>query len=69
MSRDRRGKTTASLGRRVTPPKPIATVRGQARLAVNLPIELHKQLKIRAAEEGMTIRDYILKLLRKAGVG
>jgi plasmid stability protein len=47
----------------------MATARGQARLAVNLPIELHKQLKIRAAEEGMTIRDYILKLLRKAGVG
>lgn len=68
MRRNSRGKRTAGLGRRVTPPRPMETARGQARLAVNLPVELHKRLKIRAAQEGMTIRDYILELLRKAGV-
>jgi len=40
----------------------------QARLAVNLPISTHRQLKARAAEEGSSIRDYILELLRKNGI-
>lgn len=66
--RNRTRKTTAGFGRRVTPPKPPAQPRGQARLAVNLPVEVHKRLKIRAAQEGMTIRQYILSLLEKAGV-
>lgn len=42
---------------------------GEARLAVNLPIDLHRQLKARAAKEGATIRDYILELLRRDGIG
>jgi hypothetical protein len=40
----------------------------QARLAVNLPVSTHRQLKARAAEEGSSIRDYILELLRKNGI-
>lgn len=42
---------------------------GVARLAVNLPVAMHRQLKIRAAERGISIRDYIIALLRKDGIG
>ena len=45
-----------------------ATLEAEARLAVNLPVHLHRQLKARAAEQGSTIRDYILELLAKDGV-
>jgi hypothetical protein len=41
---------------------------GEARLAVNLPIQLHRQLKARAAQQGTTIREFILELLRKQGI-
>jgi hypothetical protein len=41
----------------------------QARLAVNLPANLHRQIKIRAAQRGVSIRDYILMLLSKDGIG
>ena len=40
----------------------------EARLAVNLPLPLHRQLKARAAAEGTSIRDFILELLRKNGI-
>jgi len=40
----------------------------QARLAVNLPATLHRQIKIRAAQRGVSIRDYILMLLAKDGI-
>jgi len=39
-----------------------------ARLAVDLPREVHRQLKMRAAAEGRTVRDVILDLLRKDGI-
>lgn len=42
---------------------------GQARLAVNLPVSTHRQLKARAAAEGDTIRDYILAMLKRNGIG
>jgi hypothetical protein len=41
----------------------------EARLAVNLPLALHRQLKARAAERGQSIRDYVLELLRSDGIG
>ena len=47
----------------------VDTAESQARLAVNLPIQLHRQLKARAAEEGTSIRDYILEMLRRNGIG
>ena len=40
----------------------------QARLAVNLPVGTHRQLKARAAEEGNTIRDFILAMLKRNGI-
>lgn len=68
MARNSRGIPPPALGRRVSPPRPPTTESGQARLAVNLPNELHKQLKVKAAGKGMTIRDYIIKLLRRDGL-
>jgi hypothetical protein len=40
----------------------------QARLAVNLPARLHWRLKARAAQQGYSIREYILDMLRKNGI-
>jgi hypothetical protein len=40
----------------------------EARLAVNLPVQLHRQLKAKAAEQGSSIRDFILELLKKNGI-
>jgi hypothetical protein len=39
-----------------------------ARLAVNLPIATHRALKARAAAKGVTIRAFLLALLRDAGL-
>jgi hypothetical protein len=44
-------------------------VESEARLAVNLPAQLHRQLKARAASEGTSIRDFILEMLKKNGIG
>jgi hypothetical protein len=40
----------------------------EARLAVNLPISIHRTLKRRAAETGTTMRELILDLLARAGI-
>jgi hypothetical protein len=61
----RPGDQAAKRGRRVQ----TEAEREEARLAVNLPIRVHRQLKVRAAEEGMSIRDYVLSLLRREGIG
>jgi hypothetical protein len=45
------------------------TRQSEARLAVNLPLRVHRLLKARAAAEGRTIRDYILALLKDQGIG
>lgn len=41
---------------------------GEARLVVNLPIAIHRRLKIRATEQGKTIREYVLRLLEQDGI-
>ena len=41
---------------------------GQARLAVDLPVGTHRQLKVRAAMQGKSIRDYMIWLLAKDGI-
>jgi predicted HicB family RNase H-like nuclease len=69
MARNSRSIPPAPFGRRVAPPRPPTREKGQARLAVNLPNELHKQLKVKAAEKGMTIRDYVIRLLQRDGLG
>ena len=45
-----------------------ADEREEVRLAVNLPMTVHRRVKAKAAEQGVTIRDFILDLLRRAGV-
>jgi predicted DNA binding CopG/RHH family protein len=42
--------------------------RGEARLVVQLPADLHQAVKVKAARSGKSIRDYILELLRADGV-
>ena len=41
---------------------------GDTRLAVNIPVPTHRALKVRAAERGMTIRAYLLLMLREHGI-
>lgn len=41
---------------------------GYQRLAVNLPSETHRALKLRAVDKGITIRQYLLALLDKEGI-
>jgi predicted DNA binding CopG/RHH family protein len=41
---------------------------GEARLVINVPIELHRRVKIRATERGLTMREYVLSLLREDGL-
>lgn len=42
--------------------------KGDARLIVSMPTELHRNLKIRCAERGVTIRAYMLSLLEADGL-
>ena len=39
-----------------------------ARLTMELPEGIHRAMKLRAVERGMTIRDYVLELLAKDGI-
>jgi predicted DNA binding CopG/RHH family protein len=41
---------------------------GEARLVVNLPEALHRKVKLRAVERGITIREYVLGLLDADGL-
>lgn len=41
---------------------------GAQRLAVDLPVSKHQKLKLRAAERGISVRDYILELLARDGI-
>ena len=55
-------------------PSPAAAVsahrieKGEARLVVQLPAEVHQAIKRRAVDSRMSIRDYVLSLLRKDGI-
>ena len=44
--------------------RPKPRVDNDARLVVNVPARVHRAIKLRAVERGITIRDYILGLLR-----
>lgn len=40
----------------------------EVRLAVNLPAMTHRDLKSKAAREGMSIKEYLLDLFKKVGI-
>lgn len=40
----------------------------EVRLAVNVPALTHRDLKAKAAREGMSIKDYLLEVFKKAGI-
>ncbi len=69
MARSKRSGSKGARALKATPIRVDEHLDPQARLAVNLPILTHRQLKARAAEEGSSIRDYILDMLRKNGIG
>ncbi len=60
-SSSRAGEGTSAAARRVD--------EGEARLVVNIPERLHRALKMRAVERGITIRALVLELLEHAGIG
>lgn len=39
------------------------------RLIVDLPENVHRALKVRAATEGVSIRDFVLAMLKEKGIG
>lgn len=43
-------------------------VEGTTRLVVDMPAALHRRLKMEAVEQGMTIREYVLGILREKGL-
>lgn len=45
-----------------------ALVEGTARLVIDMAIEDHQRLKVRAAEKGQTMRSYVLQLLANDGI-
>jgi predicted HicB family RNase H-like nuclease len=47
-----------------TPPAP----RGSKRLVVDLSPEVHRKLKLAATAEGLSMRDYVLALLKEKGI-
>lgn len=42
-------------------------VKKMSNVNVNLPEELHKKLKMKSAEKGLYLKDYIISLLEKNG--
>lgn len=40
----------------------------EVRLAVNVPAMTHRDLKAKAAREGLSIKDYLLEVFKKAGI-
>jgi len=60
-SRPSRKSKAAAEAQRLANGKP-------ARLSMELPSATHRALKMRAASEGQTIKDYILALLRQDGI-
>jgi predicted DNA binding CopG/RHH family protein len=48
-----------------TAPEP--TPKGK-RLVVDLSEEMHRKLKLKATAEGLSIRDYVLALLKEKGI-
>jgi predicted DNA binding CopG/RHH family protein len=46
----------------------LSVERLEARLNIMLPVAVHARVKIRATEQGQTIRSYILSLLQKDGL-
>jgi predicted DNA binding CopG/RHH family protein len=40
----------------------------ESRLAVNLPVVTHRGLKAKAAQEGLSIKEYLLELLKRDGI-
>ena len=47
---------------------PTPAPKGSKRLVVDLPDEVHRRLKMAATAEGLSIRDYVMALLKEKGI-
>ena len=41
---------------------------GEARIVVDVPAELHHKLKLKALEQKQTVKEFVLELLKDAGI-
>ena len=65
------GRARLQLARpSATAPRPAAAaaLEEDARLVVNMPRRLHIALKLRATARGVTMRDYVIALLKADGL-
>jgi hypothetical protein len=74
MSKPKSAKPTLNMDRpsarpRIRDPKEAAAALqdGETRLAVNIPIRIHRALKMRAVEQGRPMRDLVLDIFAEAG--
>jgi predicted DNA binding CopG/RHH family protein len=60
----------ASYGLRTPDTAKIAKAmeEGEGRIHVRVPEALHRRVKVRCAERGISLRDYVLQLLEKDGL-
>lgn len=54
---------------KTTKKRPPEGKSAEVRLVVRIPANVHRALKIRAATDGVTIRQFILDALKDRGVG
>jgi len=59
-------KPIAKIPAKPKPKKTTASTPKLVRLTIDTPAEMHKRLKIEAIESGMSMREYILRLLEKS---
>ena len=41
---------------------------GEKRIVADVPVHIHRQVRVRCLERGVLVRDYILELLAKDGI-
>ena len=42
--------------------------KGEKRIVADVPVHIHRQVRVRCLERGVLVRDYILELLAKDGI-
>ncbi len=58
-----------AAAKKPTPKSPAPKPKGSKRLTVELPDVMHRKLKSKAAEEGVSMKDLVLAILREKGFG
>ena len=58
-----------AAAKKPTPAKSPTPTTGSKRLIVELPMNMHRKLKAKAAERGVSMKDLVLEILAKEGLG